>query len=104
MNMVEIKFMNIDENEQMVESLLSEHKKKKTNQSPTNTQTFSFAAHINEHYAGGITGKKIEDEVHISLFAINEQIRGQGVGKKLLDYVKAYAKEQGGDNYDTHNI
>ncbi|MDR0571637.1 MAG: GNAT family N-acetyltransferase [Rickettsiales bacterium] len=41
-----------------------------------------------ENILGGIFGRKLYDEIHISELCLNKSIRGQGFGRKLLEIVE----------------
>ena len=52
----------------------------------------------NQEIIGGILGEIFWDWLHIDLMWINDELRGQGYGHRLLLAIEAEAREQGAKN------
>ena len=51
-------------------------------------KAFAYAVKDNDNIIGGIHGWRAFDEIYIDELCIDKSIRGQGIGKKLLELVE----------------
>ena len=79
-----------------IKKLLKEHSQEvgKTPNSPAKEE-YSFAIYENDELVGGLVARSKNQEFYISLLAVAKLYRGQGIGKKLLEYAKKKAHELG---------
>ena len=54
-----------------------------------------FCLYDNDKLAASLRAEEIENYVHIGRIVVNENLRKNGYGRKLLDYLCNWAKEKG---------
>lgn len=83
--MVNIKEYSINENELFLIELLDQHQKDITGIEKNKQKEYSFAVFEEEKQIGGITGCIHGNTFHISLLAVNDKQRKNGIGKMLIE-------------------
>jgi ribosomal protein S18 acetylase RimI-like enzyme len=58
----------------------------------------------NGNILGGITGRRMFDEIHVNDICLDKRIRGQGFGKKLLEIVEKEIDDGGCENINLSTI
>ncbi len=92
--MIEIKPLDIVENEKEITRLLDEHRDETFGFKGTKSSC-SFAIYEDGVYLGGISARRTVEELHISQFAMDPRARGKGYGQKLFKECEAFALKEG---------
>ncbi|CAM3619392.1 GNAT family N-acetyltransferase [Erysipelothrix sp. HDW6B] len=89
-----IKSIDYDTNSALLNVLLDEHNAALSVFPSQKQEALSNVYSIDNEYIGGITGKIFYQRLKISMLAVKEGYRGQGIGSKLvksaIDYAKAH--------------
>lgn len=91
---MEINEYPIEENELFLSNLLEQHQKENTGIGKNKKKEYSFAVIEGENQIGGITGRIYGNTFHISLLAVNEDYRKNGIGKILIDKLENIANNE----------
>lgn len=77
--------------------LLTGHSKSAAPQMPSFEPMvpYRFGAYVDGQLVGGLKGKHQQGELYISLLAVSDDVRGQGIGKLLLERGILLAKDLG---------
>ena len=89
-----IKEYSIEDNERFLSDLLDQYQKDNTGIVKNKKKEYSFAVFEEEHQIGGITGRIYGNTFHISLLAVNEGYRKNGIGKILLEKLENIANDE----------
>ncbi len=75
--------------------IFSEHAKGCTGIDGFNPKSTSFEIWDNSNLIGCLTWQLFWGQFHIKYLVVEEQYRGQGIGRKLMDHALEYAKAKG---------
>lgn len=61
----------------------------------TPLKSVTFVSREHDELVGGITGTMFWHNLHIDFLWVDEEMRGKGLGRKLLKEIETFAREEG---------